>query len=201
MMQHKIKIGVTACIGCLLAVLFIIAIRHITEDTSLSERQIASRVEALYGGVVDNTIKQDDVYIVTFSTEQATYEVTVDEVNGRFSHLTLIYEQPTVVQDDTNEGEETTPTADTAKQPDSQVKPSDPAKPNTPATEPKPILLTEQQVLSIASAQFTGEIEDVDFENAADGGYYLVEIDTAEEEVTVQIHAITGKILSVSFDE
>ena len=200
-MQHKIKIGVTACIGCLLAVLFIIAIRHITEDTSLSEKQIASRVEALYGGVVDNTIKQDDVYIVTFSTAQATYEVTVDEVNGRFSHLTLIYEQPTVVQDDTNEGEETTPTADTAKQPDSQVKPSDPAKPNTPATEPKPILLTEQQVISIASAQFTGEVEDVDFENAADGGYYLVEIDTAEEEVTVQIHAITGKILSVSFDE
>jgi len=201
MMQHKIKIGVTACIGCLLAVLFIIAIRHITEDTSLSEKQIASRVEALYGGVVDNTIKQDDVYIVTFSTAQATYEVTVDEVNGRFSHLTLIYEQPTVVQDDTNEGEETTPTTDTAKQPDSQVKPSDPPKPNIPATEPKPILLTEQQVISIASAQFTGEVEDVDFENAADGGYYLVEIDTAEEEVTVQIHAITGKILSVSFDE
>jgi len=200
-MQHKIKIGLTVCIVCLLAVLFIIAIRHITEDTSLSERQIASRVEALYGGVVDNTIKQDDVYIVTFSTEQATYEVTVDEVNGRFSHLTLIYEQPTVVQDDTNEGEETTPTTDTAKQPDSQVKPSDPPKPNIPATEPKPILLTEQQVISIASAQFTGEVEDVDFENAADGGYYLVEIDTAEEEVTVQIHAITGKILSVSFDE
>ena len=56
-------------------------------------------------------------------------------------------------------------------------------------------------MLSIASAQFTGEIEDIDFENTADGGYYLVEIDTAEEEVTVQIHAITGKILSVSFDE
>lgn len=196
MMQHKIKIGVTACIGCFLAILFIIAIRHITEDTSLSEKQIASRVEALYGGVVDNTIKQDDVYIVTFSTAQATYEVTVDEVNGRFSHLTLIYEQPTVVQDDTNDGETTS-----EPQPDSQVQPSDSLKPNTPATEPKPILLTEQQVISIALAQFTGEVEDVDFENTADGGYYLVEIDTAEEEVTVQIHAITGKILSVSFDE
>ena len=195
-MQHKIKIGVTACIGCFLAVLFIIAIRHITEDTSLSEKQIASRVEALYGGVVDNTIKQDDVYFVTFSTAQATYEVTVDEANGRFSNLTLIHEQPAVVQDDTNDGETTSD-----PQPDSQVKPSDLPKPNTPATEHKPILLTEQQVISIASAQFTGEVEDVDFENAADGGYYLVEIDTAEEEVTVQIHAITGKILSVSFDE
>ena len=195
-MQHKIKIGVTACIGCFLAVLFIIAVRHITEDTSLSEKQIASRVEALYGGVVDNTIKQDDVYFVTFSTAQATYEVTVDEANGRFSNLTLIHEQPAVVQDDTNDGETTS-----APQPDSQVEPSDPPKPSTPTTEHKPILLTEQQVISIASAQFTGEVEDVDFENAADGGYYLVEIDTAEEEVTVQIHAITGKILSVSFDE
>ena len=196
MMQHKIKIGLTVCIVCLLAVLFIIAIRRITEDTSLSEKQIASRVEALYGGVVDNTIKQDDVYFVTFSTAQATYEVTVDEANGRFSNLTLIHEQPAVVQDDTNDGETTS-----APQPDSQVEPSDPPKPSTPTTEQKPILLTEQQVISIASAQFTGEVEDVDFENAADGGYYLVEIDTAEEEVTVQIHAITGKILSVSFDE
>ena len=191
-MKHKIKIGVTACIICLLAGLFIIAIRHITEDTSLSERQVASRVEALYGGVVDNTIKQDDVYFVTFSTAQATYEVTVNEANGRFSNLTLIHEQQSVVQNDTNDEETTS---------DSQVEPSDPPKPSTPTTEQKPILLTEQQVISIASAQFTGEVEDVDFENAADGGYYLVEIDTAEEEVTVQIHAITGKILSVSFDE
>ena len=191
-MQHKIKIGVTACIGCFLAVLFIIAIRHITEDTSLSEKQIASRVEALYGGVVDNTIKQDDVYFVTFSTAQATYEVTVDEANGRFSNLTLIHEHPSVVQNDTNNGETTS-----GPQPNSQVEP----KPSTPTTEQKPILLTEQQVISIASAQFTGEVEDVDFENTADGGYYLIEIDTAEEEVTVQIHAITGKILSVSFDE
>lgn len=185
-MKRKIKIDLTVCIVCLLAVLFIIAIRHITEDTSLSEQQIISRVEALYGGVVDNTIKQDEAYFVTFSTEQATYEVTVDEVNGRFSHLTLIHERPT-------EEQHTTPTPDVA---DSQVQPSSP-----PASAQKPILLTEQQVLSIASAQFTGEIEDIDFENTADGGYYLVEIDTAEEEVTVQIHAITGKILSVSFDE
>ncbi|MGM9944742.1 MAG: PepSY domain-containing protein [Lysinibacillus sp.] len=194
-MQHKIKIVITACIVCLLAVLFIIAIQHITEDTSLSERQIASRVEALYGGVVDNTIKQDDVYFVTFSTAQATYEVTVDEVNGRFSNLTLLYEQPTVAQDDTKE-EEITPAPDAEEQPDSQVEPSD-----MPTTDQKPILLTEQQVISIASTQFTGEVEDIDFENTADGGYYLVEIDTAEEEVTVQIHAITGKILSVSFDD
>ena len=185
-MKHKIKIVITVCIVCLLAVLFIIAIRHITEDTSLSEKQIASRVEALYGGDVDNLIKQDDVYFVTFSTEQATYEVMVDEVNGRFLNLTLIYEQPTVEQN-----------GDSATDEPTQTKPS---QPNTPSAE-KPVLLTEQQVLSIALAQFTGEIEDVDFENTADGGYYLVEIDQAEEEVTVQIHAITGKILSVSFDE
>lgn len=186
MMKHKLKIVITICIVCLLAVLFIIAIRHITEDTSLSKKQIASRVEALYGGVVDNLIKQDDVYFVTFSTAQATYEVMVDEVNGRFSNLTLIYEQPPVEQN-----------GDSATDEPNQTEPS---QPNSPPVE-KPVLLTEQQVISIVSAQFTGEIEDIDFENTADGGYYLVEIDTAAEEVTVQIHAITGKILSVSFDE
>ena len=185
-MKRKIKIGLTVCIVILLAVLFMIAIRHITADTSLSEKQIISRVEALYGGVVGHTIKQGEIYFVTFSTAQATYEVTVDEVNGRFSNLTVIYEQKT-------EEQPTTPAPDVA---DTQVKPSSP-----PASAQKPVLLTEQQVIAIASAQFTGEIEEIDFENTADGGYYLVEIDTAEEEVTVQIHAITGKILSVSFDQ
>ena len=179
MIQNKIKIAVTGCLVCLLALFFIIAIGRITEDTSLSEKQIASRVEALYGGVVDNTIKLDGVYAVTFSTAQATYEVMVDEVNGRFSNLALIYEKPTVVQEEEN-------VTNTPNQ-------SEPAQPNTP--------LTEQQAIQIASAQFAGEIEDVDFENSADGGYYLIEIDTKTEEIIVQIHAITGKILSVSFDD
>lgn len=195
MMQNKIKIAVTACIVCLLALFFIIAIDRITEDTSLSEWQIASRVEALYGGVVDNTIKQDGVYAVTFSTAQATYEITVDEVNGRFSNLTLIYEKPTVVQEEEN----TTSMPNAPDDTNTQLE--QPNTVQTPTPEQKPVLLTEQQVKSIALAQFTGEIEDIDFENSADGGYYLIEIDTETEEIIVQIHAITGKILSVSFDD
>lgn len=63
-----------------------------------------------------------------------------------------------------------------------------------------PVVLTKEQARIIAQKQYMGEIEVITFRDTADGGYYLVEID-AEENVTLQIHAVTGQILSVSFED
>ena len=52
-----------------------------------------------------------------------------------------------------------------------------------------------------------GEVDDVDFVNSEAGGYYLVqiEIDTDDDddmdEVTYQIHAISGKVMTVTWDD
>ncbi|MGG0668770.1 PepSY domain-containing protein [Sporosarcina koreensis] len=69
--------------------------------------------------------------------------------------------------------------------------------------------ISEQQAEKIALAQLPsgmiGEIDDVDFEKSTDGGYYLVqiEIDTDDDmdEVTYQIHAISGKVMTVTWDD
>lgn len=87
------------------------------------------------------------------------------------------------------------------------------SKPVTkPAKQEKPqktVLISEQQAMKIGLGQLPagtiGEVDDVDFVNSSDGGYYLVqiEIDTDDDmdEVTYQIHAISGKVLTVTWDD
>lgn len=79
-----------------------------------------------------------------------------------------------------------------------------------PANAPaKTVLITEKQAAKIAMGQLPagmiGEVDDVDFEKSEDGGYYLVEIDIDTDddldEVTYQIHAISGKVLTVTWDD
>ena len=59
--------------------------------------------------------------------------------------------------------------------------------------------------MEIALGQLQGEVEYVVFEKTKDGGYYLVEIEQDNEEsddleAVFQIHAISGEIVSVTWD-
>lgn len=88
-----------------------------------------------------------------------------------------------------------------------------PAKPNSPPAKQEKqqtrVLISEQKAMNIGMNQLPagtiGEVDDVEFVNSADGGYYLVEIEIDTEDdrdgVTYQIHAITGKVLAVSWDD
>jgi len=62
-------------------------------------------------------------------------------------------------------------------------------------------VINEQQAIKIAQQQLNGEVDSVDYEETADGGYYLVEIETKDNEAVFQIHAVSGKIMSVTWDE
>ena len=91
-----------------------------------------------------------------------------------------------------------------------------PAKPK-PASQPakqekqrKGVLISEQQAghpLAQLPAGKVGEVDDVDFVNSEGGGYYLVEIeidtddDDDMDEVTYQIHAISGKVMTVTWGD
>ncbi|WP_301107171.1 PepSY domain-containing protein [Sporosarcina sp.] len=92
-------------------------------------------------------------------------------------------------------------------QPKPQPQPAPQAKPKP---EPKKsVWLTSQQAVNIALKQLNAkvpvEVEDVDFVESEQGGYYLVELeldtDADRNEVVYQIHAISGKVLSVAWDD
>ena len=68
------------------------------------------------------------------------------------------------------------------------------------------VLITKEQAITIALRELNGDVEYVAFEKTDDGGYYLVEIeqDNEEEEdveAVFHIHAITGDIISVEWDD
>ena len=92
--------------------------------------------------------------------------------------------------------------------PQPKPKPQEKPQPKPPVNKPAPqktVLLTEQQAIQIALRQLNGEVDDVDFVETSEGGYYLVEIeidvDEGPDEATYQIHAISGKIMSVTWDD
>ncbi|MGK7378586.1 PepSY domain-containing protein [Planococcus sp. 1R117A] len=75
---------------------------------------------------------------------------------------------------------------------------------NKPAPEPKPNpVILKDEAIAIAKQTLDGEVQEVEFVETEDGGYYLVEIENeeTEQEVTVQIHAIRGETLTVEWDD
>lgn len=69
----------------------------------------------------------------------------------------------------------------------------------------KNTLITREEAIEIALGQLYGEVEYVKFIDNEDGGYYLVEIeqdrDDDDIEAVFQIHAITGKIMTIEWDD
>ncbi|WP_203247474.1 PepSY domain-containing protein [Sporosarcina beigongshangi] len=84
-----------------------------------------------------------------------------------------------------------------------ETKPKTSTNQTTPPKTSTTVLISENQAINIALGQLKGEVEDVEFVQTSDGGYYLVEIDDndQDDEATFQIHAISGKILSVTRDD
>lgn len=73
------------------------------------------------------------------------------------------------------------------------------------ATDPH-ALISREQAVNIAFTQLKGDVEYVEFKPTEDGGFYLIEIEQNNDngknlEAVIQIHAITGDILSVVWDD
>lgn len=155
------------------------AYNQIMTKTIFGEAEIKNRVESLFNGQVQSVTKIKDQYEVTFSKNDFLYEVSVDETEGTFSTISLIKEG-TIKELPKEEIPEEKPTIEEPE----VVKP-----------------LTEQQVIEIARSKFNGDVDEIEFVGTNDGGYYNVDIENAEDEATLQIHALTGKILTITYDD
>ncbi|WP_079478607.1 PepSY domain-containing protein [Halobacillus salinus] len=68
--------------------------------------------------------------------------------------------------------------------------------------EPSGQPITEQEAAEIALGEVEGELDDVDYESSGEAPAFLVEIERGDgREATVQVHAITGEVLSISWDD
>lgn len=150
------------------------------EQQSFSAKQVTQKVVSLYGGKVELLGEHDDQFILELERNGALYDVQVNAETGDVSKLKLLKaaEEAVVVE------------------PNPTIEPnSDEQDNNRPQT-----LISLGRAINIALAELKGEVEDATFEASSDGGYYLIEIDGDDVEAAFQIHAITGSILSVTYD-
>jgi uncharacterized membrane protein YkoI len=66
----------------------------------------------------------------------------------------------------------------------------------------QPKALTEKEAVEIARTQVQGEVDDIWLETENNQTYYFIKIETSDDrEAIVQIHAITGEVMSIGRDD
>ncbi len=155
-----------------------IGFTELTTEPLLTEEEMTQQVEKVYNAVVQNIVEEGDLHIISFQKNGSTYEVALDARNGKMSDLQVIHLA------------EEQPEPEPPPEPEPQPEPSQPV-----------VLLSEADAINIAVKEVGGTADDVEFEESANGGYYLVDIEQGEEDIIVQIHAITGKILSIQYED
>lgn len=77
-----------------------------------------------------------------------------------------------------------------------------PSETPIPTPNPEPVL-SREDAIKIAKRTLDGEVQEAEFTETADGGYYLIEIDNEEldKEATIKIHAIRGETMTVEWDD
>jgi len=190
----------------------------------LSEEEAIRYIETIYNGHVTHVEKQGDAFEMLFTREDVKYAAILDVTTQQVTDLimkegqskllltekqirqmvkkeygdvesvmltdsiyTVRVENEKIQKDLTLDGYTGELLAEKKVEPQEQ-----------PIEEP---IITEQQAIQIALKQLKGEVDSVDFEETSEGGYYLVEIETQEDEATFQIHAVSGKVLSVTWDD
>ena len=150
--------------------------------TTLTSSEVSERVLGQYGGEIVRLDRLSDSYRLTLETERGIYELLLGSGGETRSIRRLeAYELPGTGGDP---GE--TPGG----------------APEQPGGETPSLPLTEQEAIKVALGQVFGKVEDVELRSAGGERYYLIEIETPQgREADIQVHAITGTVMSVTWDD
>lgn len=150
----------------------------------LTPEQAEAAVLQAYPGSVETLALHSGQYVAELKTDQGRYELKLDSSSGEIVSIVLL---------------ESTATAAPAAEPTPQ--PSPPVEDNT-ASPTAGRLVSEEEAVELALQAVPGEADDVDTEIDGTGVFYLVEIKTADDrEAVVQVDAISGSILSVTWED
>lgn len=193
----KRKWGIIAAAVLVLGIISLFVQQYVTSsEERLDPAEVQEQLERMYAGEVTAIEVTENQYTAILTRADGTYEIRTDRLYGNVLSLVKIEEGVEDADNLDTSSEEPSNMPDTSPPPDEE----EPAPPST--------RLTEQQISEIALSQVQGTIEDIDFEESQEGGYYLVEVERPalnEEddgpEATIQIQAITGEVLSIVWDD
>ncbi|SFF79755.1 Peptidase propeptide and YPEB domain-containing protein [Halobacillus alkaliphilus] len=177
-MDNKLKKRVLITIGICAAVAFIswASVRYWMGQNVLSAEEVRAQIQSQYKGEITNIEKVEDRYLVALQLETGTYRLEMAEGDGRIIRMDRTGE-PSPANDE-------------------------PANPESPDETENKQPITEEQARGIALERVNGEIDDVDYESSEEGPYFLIEVELDDDrEATIQVHAITGEIMTVSWND
>ncbi|MBS7345252.1 MAG: PepSY domain-containing protein [Caryophanon sp.] len=152
--------------------LIVLTIALLQTNDEHSLQHVEQKVATAYNATITQSEQHSDTYTITFTNDTGKYVVDTT-LDGTLIALTQ---------------QESYTTTETEPQPDEEDA--------QPASE-----LTLDEVVAIAQARFTGQLEQYERFNSSTGGYYVLELENDEQEVEMYIHAVTGDILSIVYDD
>lgn len=174
------------CIAVILIGFFItLTVKQLSTPHELNTNELELKIKDIYNAEVQTLVKEKDHFVASFNKDGSIFEVNVNAVTGQFSDLKLIHK---------NENKQS------EEQANSETSKENQAAANKPAENATKPLLSKEQAVDIALKEVPGEVDSVEFVKNAEGGIYFVEIDQ-EDDVTVQVHAITGEIIVIKYDD
>ena len=201
-----------------------------SEEETVTKEEIESRIEQMYGGAVSNLIQKNDRYIAQINRQDGLYEIVADTSKGDIISITLLEQAakqqlPIKTKEDiqsivSSEYEGTIERMVLSSETEQPFYAVDIAKDETlitltidaltgsildskkKQTTAEQALISKDQAIIKAKTQLTGEVQYITYEETSDGGYYLIEIESEDDrEAVIQVHGVSGEILSVTWDD
>lgn len=200
---------------------------YFEKEEPLSKKEAITHIQSLYNGQVKHIEKQGSQYEIVLLRNGATYEVAID-VNTR--QITDLLLKEAVKKSLLSEGQIRKYVTDYAPGEIESIALENTyykvqvtnenkiknlimdaytgeviSEKDTPKEvndqDIEKVVISEQKAIQIAQQELTGEVDSVNYKETADGGYYLIEIESDNADAIFEIHGITGKIISVRLEE
>lgn len=184
---------------------------------NLSENVIRQIIREQVPGVIEafEKVRKDkvDYYYATVITKNQKVKLTLSGATGEIieQQEEQLNEAPEGQESAEGKGEAATNQETMNKAGDGETQQGtetkEPEKPpvKEPVKEPEkePVRnITEKEAIQIALKMVSGEVDDVDFKVKNGQPYYFIEIETADDwEAEIQIHAISGKVINIEWDD
>lgn len=197
-MKNMLKIGIGVLLFLLLGfVSWKIFIAPIDSEALTVEEANDIATERFNGDILDTKLV-NDVYHMTIKLDTGEYELKIASKSG---------EMIDVVQTKEETPEKELAKDDNKKSSENNKQSKEPKKSNEEETKKEkekepPKNISSDEAIQIALDTVYGEVDDVDLETENGQLYYFIEIETSDDlEAEIQIHAITGEVISIEWDD
>lgn len=209
MMKRWLSIITIVLVVGLLIVVGIVWKPWAEQAEALTKEAVEKVVLEQYPGEVIATTLLGDVYKMQLKTDTGLYALKVDSLNGEIVSLELLNKNVVSVVENKEIDTKNTategnpPTSGTTENGSTTTKaPTVNTPTDKKSKEEATKILTTEQAAALSTKHVDGTIDEIELRQSSKESYYLVEIDAADgREAVVQVHAITGVIMSVIWDD